>query len=90
MLVRMKLYEEARNRGGGGGATRGPSWIPELSRLAGRVFDLVAVRVIDDYASRSSTIRRGGGGADEADERQGRGVCPWGGGGMATAAAAAA
>lgn len=59
MSVRMKLYEEARNRGGGGGGggTAGPSWIPELSRLAGRVFDLIAVRVIDDYASRSSSPR---------------------------------
>jgi len=58
MSVRMKLYEEARNRGGGGGGgTTGPSWIPELSRLAGRVFDLIAIRVIDDYASRSSSPR---------------------------------
>ena len=59
MSVRMKLYDEARNRGGvgGGGGTAGPSWIPELSRLAGRVFDLIAVRVIDDYASRSSSPR---------------------------------
>jgi hypothetical protein len=55
MSVRMKLYEEARNRGGGGGVATGSSWIPELSRLAGKVLDLIAVRVIDDYNSRSSS-----------------------------------
>lgn len=56
MSVRMKLYEEARNRSGGDGGEGatggGPLWIPELSRLTGRVFDLIAVRVIDDYTKR--------------------------------------
>ena len=71
MSVRMKLFDEARNRGGGGGIATGPSWIPELSRLAGKVLDLIAVRVIDDYASRSSSsaadgYQNGGSGGDRA------------------------
>ena len=66
LQVRMKLYEEARSRkkirdgsiadssasGGGGG-----SWIPELSRLAGKVLDLIAVQIINEYGYR---LRRSG------------------------------
>ena len=60
--IRMKLYEEARSRkkvrdgsvaeesstAGGGGS----SWIPELSRLAGKVLDLIAVQIINEYGLR--------------------------------------
>jgi len=55
MLVRMKLYEEAINRSNsnsGGSSSSSDSWIPELSRLSGRIFDLIAVRVIEDYEAR--------------------------------------
>ena len=62
LQVRMKLYEEARSRkkirdgssiadssasGGGGG-----SWIPDLSRLAGKALDLIAAQIINEYGLR--------------------------------------
>ncbi len=62
LQVRMKLYEEACSRkqkrdgssiaessasSGGGG-----SWIPELSRLAGKVLDLIAAQIINEYGLR--------------------------------------
>ena len=63
MLVRMKLYEEAINRsnsnsGGSSSSSSSGSWIPELSRLSGRIFDLIAVRVIEDYETRRKQQRQ--------------------------------
>ena len=63
--VRMKLFEEARNRKQQGSSTStttknsessggGGGWIPELSRLSGKVLDLIAVQIINEYGSRST------------------------------------
>ena len=72
LQVRRKLFEEARSRkkvrdgsvedsasSSGGGS--GGSWIPELSRLAGKVLDLIAVQIINEYGVR---LRRSGSWAD--------------------------
>ena len=49
--VRMALFEHARSRKSGGGTSG--SWIPELSRLAGKIIDIIAVQIINDYFSRN-------------------------------------
>jgi hypothetical protein len=64
MLVRMKLYEEAINRSNNNSGGSSGSWIPELSRLSGRVFDLIAVRVIEDYETRRKQHQSTAGGAN--------------------------
>lgn len=50
LKIRNQLFEEARRRKAGGGG--GGGWIPELSRLAGKLMDLFAVQIIQDYSSR--------------------------------------
>ena len=50
--IRTQLFEEARKRKTGESTSGGGSWIPELARLAGKIMDLFAVQIIDDYASR--------------------------------------
>eukprot|EP00578_Thalassiosira_sp_NH16_P000781 CAMPEP_0181141396 /NCGR_PEP_ID=MMETSP1071-20121207/35800_1 /TAXON_ID=35127 /ORGANISM="Thalassiosira sp., Strain NH16" /LENGTH=1329 /DNA_ID=CAMNT_0023228381 /DNA_START=239 /DNA_END=4228 /DNA_ORIENTATION=- len=60
--VRMRLFEEARNRKNGLRASDG-GWIPELSRLAGKVMDLVAIRTVDEYAARTTNVAATTGGA---------------------------
>lgn len=61
--VRMKLFEEARNRKQQGTTGAGGGWIPELSRLAGKVLDLIGVQIINEYGLRDTnddeTSRRG-------------------------------
>jgi hypothetical protein len=55
LQVRMQLLEEARKRRmGGENAGGGSAWIPELSRLAGKVLDLIAVQIIQEYGSRNN------------------------------------
>lgn len=51
LQVRMQLFEEARKRKLGG--TSNGAWIPELSRLAGKVMDLIAVKIIVEYGMRN-------------------------------------
>lgn len=51
LKVRMALFEHARSRKLGGGTSG--SWIPELSRLAGKIIDIIAVQIINDYFSRN-------------------------------------
>ncbi len=54
LTVRMKLFEEAKNgKQGSSGGAGGGLWIPELSRLAGKVLDLIAVQIIHEYDLRS-------------------------------------
>lgn len=54
LKIRNQLFEEARRRKSGANAgSGGGAWIPELSRLAGKLMDLFAVQIIVDYASRS-------------------------------------
>jgi hypothetical protein len=50
LKIRNQLFEEARRRKAGGSG--GGGWIPELSRLAGKLMDLFAVQIIQDYSSR--------------------------------------
>eukprot|EP00571_Detonula_confervacea_P017812 CAMPEP_0172298486 /NCGR_PEP_ID=MMETSP1058-20130122/1119_1 /TAXON_ID=83371 /ORGANISM="Detonula confervacea, Strain CCMP 353" /LENGTH=1283 /DNA_ID=CAMNT_0013007761 /DNA_START=130 /DNA_END=3978 /DNA_ORIENTATION=- len=57
--VRMKLFEEAKNRRLGNGGGEAGGWIPELSRLAGKVLDLIAVQMIQDYAMRNGDGKHG-------------------------------
>eukprot|EP00986_Skeletonema_menzelii_P013287 scaffold7617_cov240-Skeletonema_menzelii.AAC.2 len=52
LQVRMQLFEEARKRKSGGSSNG--AWIPELSRLAGKVMDLIAVKIIIDYGTRNN------------------------------------
>ena len=57
LQVRLQLLEEARKRrtagaGGGSNTGAGGGWIPELSRLAGKVLDLIAVQIIQEYKLR--------------------------------------
>jgi hypothetical protein len=58
LQVRMQLFEEARKRKLGGSSNG--AWIPELSRLAGKVMDLIAVKIIIEYG-----LRNDGGGDDD-------------------------
>lgn len=62
LKIRNQLFEEARRRKSGVNSGGGGAWIPELSRLAGKLMDLFAVQIIEDYASRnedkSDEIRR--------------------------------
>eukprot|EP00804_Cyclotella_cryptica_P031368 CCRYP_012184-RH/>CCRYP_012184-RH protein AED:0.21 eAED:0.21 QI:390/1/1/1/0.8/0.66/6/200/821 len=51
LKVRTQLLEEARKRKTGASGSSG-TWIPELSRLAGKLMDLFAVQIIQEYASR--------------------------------------
>mmetsp|Transcript_16485 Transcript_16485/g.33262 ORF Transcript_16485/g.33262 Transcript_16485/m.33262 type:complete len:549 (+) Transcript_16485:184-1830(+) len=51
LQVRMQLFEEARKRKSGGSSNG--AWIPELSRLAGKVMDLIAVKIINEYGMRN-------------------------------------
>jgi hypothetical protein len=51
LQVRMQLFDEARKRKSG--SSSNGAWIPELSRLAGKVMDLIAVKIILDYGSRN-------------------------------------
>jgi hypothetical protein len=51
LQVRMQLFDEARKRKLG--SSSNGAWIPELSRLAGKVMDLIAVKIILDYGSRN-------------------------------------
>ena len=54
LKIRNQLFEEARRRQSGANAgSGGGAWIPELSRLAGKLMDLFSVQIIVDYASRS-------------------------------------
>ena len=53
LQVRMQLFEEARKRKLGGSSNG--AWIPELSRLAGKVMDLIAVKIINDYGTRNGS-----------------------------------
>ena len=52
LQVRMQLFEEARKRKTGGSSNG--AWIPELSRLSGKVMDLIAVKIIIDYGNRNN------------------------------------
>ena len=54
LKVRTQLLEEARKRKTGASGSSG-AWIPELSRLAGKIMDLFAVQIIQEYASRRRT-----------------------------------
>ena len=54
LKVRTQLLEEARKRKTGASGSSG-AWIPELSRLAGKLMDLFAVQIIQEYASRRRT-----------------------------------
>lgn len=54
LKIRHQLFEEARRRKSGGGS--GGAWIPELSRLSGKLMDLFAVQIIQDYSSRCDDI----------------------------------
>lgn len=54
LKIRKLLFEEARRRKSGGGS--GGAWIPELSRLAGKLMDLFAVQIIQDYSSRRDDV----------------------------------
>ena len=60
LQVRMSLFEEALNRKKSGGGASSGLWIPELSKLAGKVLDLIAVKIIEEYNGRSSTSDSGG------------------------------
>jgi len=55
--VRMKLLEEARKRRASSEGSVG-GWIPELSRLAAKILDLIAVQAIDEYRARESQANR--------------------------------
>lgn len=52
LKVRMAMFEHARSRKSGDGTSG--SWIPELSRLAGKIIDIIAVQIINDYYSRNA------------------------------------
>ena len=58
LQVRMQLFDEARKRKSG--SSSNGAWIPELSRLAGKVMDLIAVKIILDYGSRNDGGDGGG------------------------------
>ena len=68
LQVRMQLFDEARKRKSGGSSNG--AWIPELSRLAGKVMDLIAVKIIIEYGMRNnnngSSSSDGGGGTSSS------------------------
>ncbi|KAL9182955.1 hypothetical protein ACHAXT_004234 [Thalassiosira profunda] len=55
LKVRMELFEEAKSRRQGGGGGASGTWIPELSRLAGKVLDLIAMQIIREYGTRGDS-----------------------------------
>lgn len=59
LKIRNQLFEEARRRKSGVNTGSGGAWIPELSRLAGKLMDLFAVQIIQEYTSRRDTLNEG-------------------------------
>jgi hypothetical protein len=67
LKIRNQLFEEARRRKTGANSGSGGAWIPELSRLAGKLMDLFAVQIIQDYASRRDGARDNDDGSSDDD-----------------------
>ena len=59
LKIRNQLFEEARRRKSGVNTGSGGAWIPELSRLAGKLMDLFAVQIIQEYTSRRDAMNEG-------------------------------
>eukprot|EP00956_Cyclotella_meneghiniana_P043599 scaffold278308_cov96-Cyclotella_meneghiniana.AAC.1 len=59
LKIRNLLFEEARRRKSGVNNGSGGAWIPELSRLTGKLMDVFAVQIIQEYTSRRDIVNDG-------------------------------